>query len=170
MQKAIFLNLLAALVIAAPSFAQEKQIIKPDNETSTAEIEKVYAKIESDSEMAPFWYCFNQGLNMSVGQIAEQAKDQPDYYFKLLMLGGFSGIGDRARNACNKTLDEKDLGKSNSDAGKRINQFFISLLIREDIKLYQSCEKKPFTQEWKAAKAYCFSEKMKFEKKLESLL
>lgn len=167
MRKSILLGLLATMLMATPAFTQDTL---SDSEVTSAEMEEVYAKVESDPEMAPFWYCFNQGLKLSVGQVAEKAKDQPDYYFKLLMLGGFSDIGDRVRNACNRSLEDDGVSKASSDAGKRVNQLFIALLIREDVNFYNSCEKKPFTKEWKAAKAYCFTQKMKFDKKLESLL
>jgi len=170
MQKVLLTGFLTAMVFAMPTFAQDALKLAPEGEIASAEMERVYAKVESNPEMAPFWYCFNQGLNMSVGQVAEKSKDQPDYYFKLLMLGGFSAIGDRVRNACNQSLEDKGISRANSDAGKRINQLFIALLIREDVRLYESCEKKPLTEEWRAAKAYCSTQKMKFEKKLESLL
>lgn len=170
MQKVILAVFLTTIVLAMPTFAQDALKPTPEGEITSVEIERVYAKVESNPEMAPFWYCFNQGLNMSIGQVAEKAKDQPDYYFKLLMLGGFSSIGDRVRNLCNKTLEDSGTSKASSDAGKRVNQLFIALLIREDVRFYESCEKKPFTEEWKAAKAYCFTQKVKFDKKLESLL
>ncbi len=170
MRNNLLFCLIFAVVFAMPTFAQDALSLNSKGEITAAEMEEVYAKIESDPETAPFWYCFNQGFNMSVGQVAEKAKDQPDYYFKLLMLGGFSAIGDRVRNACNKAIEEKGLGKVQSNAGERVNRLFIALLIREDARLYGSCEKKPDTEEWKAAKAYCFTQKMKFDKKLESLL
>jgi len=158
MKIAIYLNLIIVFVFISTSNAQIKL---PEEE-----FDKSIQYISNNTESKPYWSCFFHGLNMSTGEIAEASPNQSFYYYNLLARGGFTAIGERVRQTCNKALGYAG-DRNASKITKLANHLFMAFLLGEDFKLFASCQAQK-GKEWEVTKDFCARSQARFESRLSA--
>jgi hypothetical protein len=118
--------------------------------------------IKADPDVDTLRQCLNVGLARALLVISKQSSGDPDFYAKVLALGGLATIGENVRRVCNDGYTEAT-GVAVEDKARAVNNLFVAGLLDAERDFFTKCGSHAGDPEWAETSAACavLSEKSK---------